>query len=162
MLAAAQSVAADVALWLRSFRGAVDRPGGKVERDLALLVPAFRSVLQDVVADMEAQGFDPLVHETYRSRARAETLSRKGVGIVQSMHCYGVAADVISASKRWSAPPAFWRALRDCAEARGLTSGARWQRRDLPHVQAVPVAMQQRVRASTPEEVAALVAEQLA
>lgn len=161
LLAPIDTLAPDVALWLRSFRGAVDRPGGAVARDLDLLVPAFRKRIEDVVADLIVAGHRPKVWETYRSPERAAILARRGTGIVMSMHCYGVAADIIHAEQLWKAPPRFWRALRDAAESHGLVSGARWRRVDLPHVQAVPVAMQDKIRASTAEEVANICAELL-
>jgi hypothetical protein len=140
-------MALDLALRARSLVGAPERatPGGVI-RDLDLLAPAFRAKVLDLVARMIASGWDPIVHETWRSPERAAMLAASGRGIAKSMHCYSLAVDIISASKRWSAPFAFWRDLRDHAEALGLVSGARFSRRDLPHVQGVPIAKQALVR----------------
>lgn len=137
-------------------RGAKDRPGGPVIRDMALLLPAFRARVESVLAAMRAQGFDPLVWETYRSPERAAVLARQGTGITRSIHCYGLAVDVVSESKLWSAGPRFWLALRTAAEAHGLVSGAAWRRVDLPHIQGVPVRLQELVRSQTQDENIAL------
>jgi hypothetical protein len=135
-------VALDLALRARSLTAVPSRPGGVVVRDLDLLVPAFKERVLDLVAMMRASGHQPLVWETFRSRERAEALAKRGTGVVDSMHTYGVAVDVICERRKWSAPFTFWRDLRDHAESLGLTSGARWRRRDLPHVQAIPVSHQ--------------------
>lgn len=157
------SIADTVRANVNAVRGAVDRPTpARVCRDMDLLVPAFRSRVESVLADMRAQGFDPLVWETWRSRERAALLSARGVGVVQSMHCYGCAVDIISESKRWGAPRKFWLALGAAAKAHGLTWGGTWRRHDLPHLQAVPIGpLQQLVRASTPDEIADLVTRRL-
>ncbi len=136
----------DLALRARSVVAVPSRPGGAVVRDLDLLVPAFKERVLDLVAMMRASGHDPWVFETLRTQERAAFLARKGTGVVDSMHCYGVAVDVISLSKKWNAGFKFWRDLRDHGESLGLTSGARWRRRDLPHVQAIPVSKQDILR----------------
>lgn len=139
-------MALDLALRARSLVAVPSRPGGAIVRDVAELVPAFRERVLDLVAMMRASGHDPWIFETYRSPERARALADRGTGVVGSMHSYGCAVDVISSSKEWGAPFAFWRDLRDHAEALGLVSGARWRRRDLPHVQAIPVGRQALLR----------------
>ncbi len=136
----------DLALRARSIAAVPPRPGGAIVRDVAELVPAFRERVLDLTARMYASGHDPWIFETYRSPERAKLLADRGTGVVGSMHCYGCAVDIISASKKWGAPFAFWRDLRDHSEALGLVSGARWRRRDLPHVQAIPVGRQALLR----------------
>jgi hypothetical protein len=139
-------MAIDVALRVRSAIGVSDRPGGKLVRDVEALAPAFQSPVVTIVERMKAGGFDPLIWETYRSPERAAMLAKKGSGIALSMHCYGCAVDIISESKKWNAGFAFWRRLRDEAESLDLVSGARFSRRDKPHIQCVPIASQGYVR----------------
>lgn len=141
-------MALDLRLRTRSVLAVPSRQGGVVCRDLDRLVPTFRVRVDLLTARMVASGHDPMVFETYRSPERAAMLARRGTGVVDSMHCYGVAADLISTSMKWSAPYAFWRDLRDHAEALGLVSGARFRaRHDAPHVQCVPVLYQGVLRA---------------
>ncbi len=136
-------MALDLGLRINSIVGAPERPSpGTVHRDMELLAPAFRMRVGDLLLRMVAAGHDPMVWETYRTPARAAFLASTGRGVVGSMHCLGCAGDIISASKKWNAPFSFWRDLRDNAEALGLVSGARFSRRDMPHVQAIPVARQ--------------------
>lgn len=129
---------------------------------LELLQPRFRAKVDQLVARMNARGFDAIVWETYRTRARNIALSKKGTGVKPladgtvpiGMHELGLAVDVVSKSKRWSPAPAFWSALGAEAKALGLTWGGLWRNpktgklgRDKPHVQAVPVGKQNAMRA---------------
>ena len=134
-------------------------PGREVPliRDLNVLAPKFRSALERVLATLTGLGFDPMVIETIRTPERQTWLwgfgrtYDDGRGVVtgarthlQTWHGYGLAADIISASKRWNAPLAFWEALgREC-ERQGLAWGGDWDGdgdwrderfRDFPHVQ---------------------------
>jgi hypothetical protein len=118
------------------------------ERSLDLLVPSFKAKVQQLLRAMQARGFRPLVWETLRSRERAEQLAEKGTGRPDSMHIYGLAVDVIDAERMWD-HPAFFAALGVEAEKLGLTWGGRWSSRDLPHVQAMPVALQTTMRAAS-------------
>lgn len=117
-------------------------------RELAVLAPRFRLALARALAEMHRLGFDPIVAETLRTPERQRflygfgRLYDDGRGIVtkaptaeQSWHGYGLAADVISASRKWGASAAFWQTLRAAAEGEGLVSGAAWPMADKPHVQ---------------------------
>lgn len=123
--------------------------------DTAYLQPTFRAKVEALLARMQADGHDPLVWETYRTPARAKLLSDRGTGVKPradgsipiGMHQLGLAVDIVSASKRWTPPKAFWDALGKHAEALGLTWGGRWKRVDKPHCQAVPVKEQEAKRA---------------
>lgn len=118
--------------------GAKPRPDDGRCDDLDELIPAFRERVIAVVVELEGQGFDPLVWETYRSPERVAVLVKRGVGSRRSFHMYRLAADIVSRSKQWSPEPAFWRALEAAAEHHGLTHGAGKTRVDLPHIQALP------------------------
>lgn len=122
----------------RAIRGAKDRPGGPIVRDLNELLPAFRLQVQALLRDMVLMGHDPIVWETWRSPERVAMLVQRGTGSRQSMHPLRIAVDIIERNAKWNAPRKFWMDLVDLAEVRGLTSGAHLARHDLPHVQAVP------------------------
>jgi peptidoglycan L-alanyl-D-glutamate endopeptidase CwlK len=123
--------------------------------DLEALHPTFRAKVEALLARMQADGYDPLIWETYRTPARAKLLSDRGTGIKPladgsipiGMHQLGLAVDIVSKSKMWTPPKAFWAALGKHAEALGLTWGGRWKRVDKPHIQAVPVREQEALRA---------------
>jgi len=109
---------------------------GEISRDPKLLLPAFATKLAELFRRMRARGFDPMLHEGWRSPARAAALAAKGTGKAISTHTFGAGADIVSASKLWS-NPAFFVALGQEAEAIGLTWGGRFSDADLNHVQAV-------------------------
>ena len=133
-----------------------------IDRDLSKLHPEFRELVELLLKRLRARGLDPMVWEAWRSFERAEEMQKRGSGVAMSMHCYGLAVDIISATTRWNAPSEFWAALGDEAETLGLVWGGRWQRKDLPHVQAVLVRDQDRVRAMSDTERSAFVSEHLA
>lgn len=117
--------------------------------DIELLVPSFRPVVRRLLDALTARGFSPVPRDTLRTPAEALANAQKGVGIANSMHCYGVAVDVICGAHGWSCRERgcpFFTALGEEAEKLGLTWGGRWRRRDFPHVQAIPVADQGRIR----------------
>ena len=118
--------------------------------DTDLLVPAFAERLSASLRALRGQGYQPVVHETLRSFERAEALAKAGRGTPLSMHCYGLAADVVCGDHHWDCRRhhwAFFDTMGACAEDVGLTWGGRWRREDLPHIQAVPVRLQESVRA---------------
>ncbi len=136
------------------------------DRDLHKLDPVFRARVLLLLERLEALGHDPVVHEAFRSFERAAYLADHGKGVARSMHCYGLAVDIISDREHWSPPPAFWTDLRDQCEALGMTAGARFKTKARPegdsdHVQAVHVSDQDEVRAGTPEQIAAIVRRRL-
>lgn len=151
-------------------------------RDLDRLDPTFRPMVESIVLRMRARGFDAKVFETWRSFERAQELSKTGAGVRRSMHCYGLAVDIISESVLWAASRDFWAALGAEAHMLDLTWGGDWHRRgtfrahegqftqpywdwpedegkDCPHIQAVPIKTQNRVRRGSVAETAALVAQ---
>lgn len=110
------------------------------------LLPTFRNKLYILFSRMRARGFDPILYEGLRTQARANELAAKGVGITNSIHIYGGAADIISEKNLWGAPKSFWDALGQETENLGMTWGGRFKRVDLPHVQIVTVAEQNNFR----------------
>lgn len=138
------------------------KPEPKLERSLDALSPAFKRKVELVLAEMIEEGFDPLVWETKRSFERAEAMNAKkqGRAIKLSMHCFGLAVDIVHRTLRWEAPPAFWNALGRIAKKHGLIWGGDFTKidpkdpkgirripdPDRPHIQAVRISMQTRVR----------------
>lgn len=131
--------------------------------DTSLLVPAFKERLDRALIALVGQGYHPVVWETLRSKERAQDLVRRGKSKAKgglSMHCYGVAADVVCRDHKWDCHKAhcgFFEALGVNAEDEGLTWGGRWPKLvDLPHVQLPPMHLQDMVRACKPDELEAL------
>jgi peptidoglycan L-alanyl-D-glutamate endopeptidase CwlK len=118
---------------------------GLKNRDWKKLDAGFARVLRAVFRDMEERGHSPLLNEGWRSQERARTLGEAGSGIPDSMHCYGLAADVIPSDGDYT-DEKFFRELGEVAEAHGLTWGGRWKSVDATHVQAIPVAAQAELR----------------
>jgi hypothetical protein len=124
-------------------------------KDIALLLPAFQPKVLRLLERMHARGFDPVVHETYRSAERAIALQKAGKtrNGKDSMHCYRAAVDVISKAHGWESPQ-FFKALGQEAIALGLTWGGDWDANpkteqsfdDRPHVQAIPLGKQNAFR----------------
>lgn len=133
--------------------------------DIALLLPTFRKLVEELLVLMRTDGFAPVLRDGMRTPAEAKATAARGVGIADSMHCYGIAADIICDEHGWDCARQgchFFTALGEHAQAIGLTWGGSWPRKDLPHVQAVPVGLQTRVRrAGSPEAVEAICAKHM-
>ena len=129
--------------------------------DPAMLLPAFRARVEMVMRRLVAMDLDPVLHETFRSKERAAMLVASGKSKAKgglSMHCYGVAADVICKHHKWSCHEhacTFFQQLGEQAQKCGLTWGGDWDWNpatndgwDKPHLQAVPVAKQRFIRSA--------------
>jgi hypothetical protein len=128
----------------------------KVLDDLDFLLSAFRPKVDLMIAAMTARGFKLRVFETRRERQRAHYLASigKSKNGALSMHCLDAALDCVDAEKLWD-NPAFFRALGEESQKLKLTWGGDWDGDpttkesfvDSPHVQAIPVHLQNRFRA---------------
>lgn len=124
--------------------------------DVTRLAPKFADKVSDLIVLMEGAGHDPLVYETERTDERQQFLYGfgrhydDGRGVVtysedadETWHGFGLACDIISRSKLWTAPLQFWKDLERFAELLGLRSGRDWDTDDStkerfvdsPHVQ---------------------------
>jgi peptidoglycan L-alanyl-D-glutamate endopeptidase CwlK len=128
--------------------------------DITKLLPAFQERLQELLDVMVAAGYQPLLFDGFREPAEAAKNAAKGVGTKDSMHCLGIAADVIDAERGWKHPEFFERLGKE-AERIGLTWGGRWARKDLCHVQAIPVSLQAKARRLKPAQLDDLVRQYL-
>jgi peptidoglycan L-alanyl-D-glutamate endopeptidase CwlK len=112
---------------------------------------------------MKANGHDAVVFESRRTSERQRYLygfGRQyddGRGVVthsrdadETWHFFGLAVDIISASKGWDAPAQFWVDLGRFAVAEGLSWGGNWASfKDLPHIQwGVPMRQSPSPRAA--------------
>ncbi len=124
-------------------------PEVPVDDSLDGLAPAFRAKVDELLARMKSKGHDPIVAESTRTNERQTYLygfGREyddGRGIVthskdadETWHHFGLAVDIISASKGWDASRRFWNDLGTIAAALGLSWGGAWRSfKDLPHIQ---------------------------
>lgn len=123
-------------------------PEVPVQRSLTLCAPKFASAVTALVAHLNG-GLTEMVFETLRTEARQTFLYGFGRdyddgrgkvtnarSALYSWHGFGLAVDVVEKDATpWNAPPTFWNAIGDAADATGLTWGGRWSKPDLPHVQ---------------------------
>ena len=106
--------------------------------------PQFAAALEAAIAEVP----NAVIFETLRTNERQQWLAGFGVqyddgrGVVThaqtveyGWHGFGLAADVIHATKEWDAGPGWWNDLADAFERHGLTAGGRWKMADKPHCQ---------------------------
>lgn len=131
--------------------------GGELNRDPERLLPSFADTLEVLVQRLRAQGFDPVLNEGYRSPERGAHLKSLGYSQVgdKSLHVYGAAVDMLSASGGWQGSEDFWQAMGPLAEELGLVWGGRWSFYDPAHLQPVLVSEQSQLRStSEPDQLA--------
>ncbi len=119
----------------------------KLNRDPARLQPAFADKLERLFRLLWADpdGKDAVLNEGWRSRERAKQLAGGGTGIEDSMHCYGLGADIVHRRLGWGAKtdkptdpvPRLFKAVAKYAKQVGLFQLPNGQ--DPAHVQGVPV-----------------------
>lgn len=123
-------------------------PEVPVQRSLDRLAPQFRAAVERTLARLQG-GRTEWPFETLRTPDRQHYLFGfgrtydDGRGRVTnaeshdtSWHGFGLAVDVVEKDGTpWDAPPDFWLALGEAAEAEGLVWGGRWQHPDKPHLQ---------------------------
>lgn len=118
--------------------------------DIQQLLPAFRVAVSLLLVRMKALGFDPVPFDALRTAEQAAKNAAAGKGITGSMHEYGCACDVVCQVHHWDCVKlgcAFYDVLGHEAKSLGLVWGGDWGRRDLVHVQGVPVPWQDKMRA---------------
>jgi hypothetical protein len=104
--------------------------------DISLLLPAFRERIETVTARMRARGFSPLLKDGLRTPKEALKNAANKTGIVQSMHLYGCAADIICSVHGWDCDGAkgkkdgthhgFYEALGEEYKRSGIVWGGDW------------------------------------
>lgn len=122
--------------------------GAMVNRDFALLAPAFRAAVDEAIAECGRRGLDAMVFEGYRSAELQALYYARGRTVIPptrpvtnarsnlfSWHGYGLAVDVISRANLWAAGEPWFRQVAECFAAQGCRWGGEWVMRDLPHFQ---------------------------
>jgi hypothetical protein len=100
---------------------------------LQKISPTIRPAVALVIADMEADGHRPLIHENVH-RTIAEQLQMVRRGVSKTRYSYhnattpdgrpdSLAADIVDADQLWNVERRFWMDLCRHALARGLRSG---------------------------------------
>jgi hypothetical protein len=119
-----------------------------VQNRIELLLPQFRTIVDSILRDLDQKGYSPVLWETLRTPERGEWLRKKGRSKIgsRSMHCHGIAADIICGEHRWNCPKScgFFDALGESARAHKVTWGGSWGW-DRPHIQAVSVRQQKHI-----------------
>jgi hypothetical protein len=124
------------------------------EDDIKLLPPTMQLKVQAVLDGMVALGYEPVLFDGIRTKAEAARNAVVGKGIVDSIHCYGAAADIICRKHLWQCKPKgckFYVALGKLAKGMGFVWGGDFHSVDQPHIQAVMVFMQDQFRALEPD-----------
>jgi hypothetical protein len=119
--------------------------------DLALLEPVTRQLVLMIIQQAANMGFDMMVFETYRSKARQQELFKQGATQLRQVgvHHYGLACDIVkkvNGEPSWKGDFSF---VGQLAHSAGLIWGGDWGTPnqhhsfiDQPHVQRCTVARQ--------------------
>lgn len=112
------------------------------------LAPAMRAAVASAIEECNDNRLDAVVYESLRSdelqhiywcRGRTEIPPDYTVTNVESAqygwHFFGLAVDVISASKRWDVTPDWRHQVTEIFKRHGLSAGAEWPHPDEPHYQ---------------------------
>jgi peptidoglycan LD-endopeptidase CwlK len=120
----------------------------KPTNKLEYLAPRFRAAVEAAIAECRANGLDAVVYETYRSNelqsvyfARGRTVKPPVAPVTNAMenlfswHGYGLAVDVIHATKQWDVPESWFARVAEVFKKHGCKWGGDWTTKDLPHFQ---------------------------
>jgi len=119
--------------------------------DLQLLEPKTRELVEKIIADTKAHGFDLMVFETYRSQARQSLLFAQGATKLKNVgvHHYGLACDIVKSINGQPSWKGDFSILGQMAHAHGLIWGGDWGTPsvhhsfiDSDHVQRCSIAKQ--------------------
>lgn len=120
-----------------------------VNRGFVGLAPKFAAAVIAALEECNAAGLDAIAFETTRSDALAAVYYTRGrppskeypkpvtnaSTAAHSWHGYGLAVDVISASKEWDAGDAWFAKVAEVFKRHGCKWGGDWKSKDRPHFQ---------------------------
>jgi len=120
-----------------------------LNRSLDGLAPKFKAAVEASIAECHAEGLDAVVFESNRSDVLAAVYYKRGRPPTKeyptpvtnapdaswSWHGYGLAVDVISASKEWSAGAEWHAKVAAIFKKHSCDWGGDWKAKDLPHFQ---------------------------
>jgi peptidoglycan L-alanyl-D-glutamate endopeptidase CwlK len=122
-----------------------------VHNELGLLAPRMKERVLLTIEDCHRDGLDAIPYETYRehrtavayyARGRTQipprTIVTNAPNELYGWHGYGLACDIISASKEWSVGYSWFEHMARIAKSHGLKWGGDWTHPDLPHIQWGP------------------------
>jgi peptidoglycan LD-endopeptidase CwlK len=136
----------------------------KPTRDLKLLAPKFRAAVDAAIAECNAEPnrLNAIVYETWRSPALQALYYQRGRTItppfepvtnawsnLESWHGYGLAVDVIHATRHWAAGGEWFLKVARIFRKHGCSWGGYWDRPDLPHFQWAPCRVSPSAKART-------------
>jgi hypothetical protein len=122
----------------------------KPTSDVAYLAPSFRAAVASAIAECNdpRAPLQAIVYETYRSNELQEVYYARGRTVrppnytvtnartnLFSWHGYGLAVDVIHATKGWDAGEKWFRDVAAIFKKHGCKWGGDWTSPDLPHFQ---------------------------
>jgi hypothetical protein len=120
----------------------------KVNHDLDVLAPKFKTAVEGAIEECRANGLDALVYETHRSAELQALYYERGRTIIPphdtvtnaksnlySWHAYGLAVDVVSKQHGWDRSEEWFAKVAAAFRARGCRWGGEWKMKDLPHFQ---------------------------
>lgn len=120
----------------------------RASNDLKQLAPLFRQAVEAAIAECNNNGLDAMVYEAYRSQELQAQYYARGRTVIpptetvtnaptnlQSWHGYGLAVDVISRKKGWSAGDKWFADVAAVFKRHDCKWGGDWKQRDLPHFQ---------------------------
>lgn len=119
-------------------------PDGDVEK----LAPKFRSAVDRAIVLCTQDRLNAVVYEALRSEELQSLYYQRGRTIIPpaeivtnarsqlySWHGFGLAVDVIHATKRWGASEQWFEQVAAHFRTVGCRWGGEWRQRDLPHFQ---------------------------
>jgi hypothetical protein len=109
-------------------------------RDIKRLKASFRQKVNDIVAALKHEGYNPIVIETFRTVTRQKwLLANDRTWVKHSKHQDGLAADIAFVDLQgkciWWKNYSGWVRLAHYARAAGCIAGHDWKVRDCPHVE---------------------------
>lgn len=117
-----------------------------IQSDIRLLAPYMGCAVGEALNRCHRHKLDVIVYESRRSdalqayyyaqgRTRPGNIITNASSGIYGWHYYGLAVDVISASRQWSVTAEWQKAVAEIFEDCGLDWAGRWQNPDYPHYQ---------------------------
>jgi hypothetical protein len=119
-----------------------------VTSSLDLLAPQVRIAAAAALKECNDERLDAIAYETRRSDELQRIYYQRGRTVIPpsytvtnvasaqyGWHFFGLALDVISASKRWDVTPEWRHQVTEIFKRHGFAAGAEWPHPDEPHYQ---------------------------
>lgn len=116
--------------------------------DITLLAPKMQEAVVQFLKECDERGLHAKVQESFREHATAVAYYKRGRTQIPphqivtnapdetwSWHGYGLALDVIHATKGWNAGETWFAMMGEIAQRHEMKWGGNWTHPDLPHLQ---------------------------